>query len=55
MTPTKSKGGRPALGARKLVVITVRVTPEQAAKWRRTANKAARFRDWLARLPEDKA
>lgn len=54
-TPSKKPGRKHTPADLKLVVITVRVTPAQRAKWDRTPARAARFRDWLERLQEVKA
>ncbi len=53
MTDDKRKPGRPALPpAEKLVVVPVRLTPEQKAKLQRIG--VQRLRDWLDRAREPK-
>ena len=47
------KTGRPSLPpAEKLVVVPVRMSPEQKAKFQRLANGPQRFRGWLDRVKE---
>lgn len=47
------KTGRPAkAAAEKLVVVPVRMSPAQKAKYQRLDNGPQRLRDWLERVKE---
>ena len=51
MTPKKT--GRPAKAiAEKLVVVPVRMSPAQKAKYQRLVDGPQRLRDWLDRIKE---
>lgn len=51
--PEPKKTGRPALPpAEKLVVVTVRLTRAQKAKYQRMKDGPQRLRDWLDRAKE---
>lgn len=51
MTDGKNKGGRPTLPeSARLVVVPVRMTPDQRDKFRAMKDGAARLRAWVDRV-----